>query len=266
MRILLTNDDGIGAFGLNALREALEPVADLYVVAPERERSATGHAITMHKPLHPKPVSYAGSGTHGWRINGTPADCAKLGVEALLPEPPDLLLSGLNHGSNLGRDVFYSGTVSAAMEGMFLGIPSIALSVAGPGEASFLWAAAFVRWWLTGPAFAPPGPGVFYNVNFPDWARGVPSRLSTVRLGQRQYSNDFHRRLDPRGQEYFWLAGSPLDVTDEPDTDVGALAAGHITLTPLRMDVTAHDLLAKGPQFDVPAGILEEPGQAKPGR
>lgn len=241
--ILLTNDDGISALGIQALREILEPIATVYVVAPERERSATGHAITMHKPLHAKEIEY-GPNCRGWRVNGTPADCAKLGIEALLPRKPDLLLSGINHGANLGRDIFYSGTVSAAMEGVFLGVPSIALSLDQGRPTDIPWVAQFVRWWITCSAFVMPPMGILYNVNFPSLRTGLPpSAMVQVRLGHREYSNDFHRRLDPRGQEYFWLAGKPKDDIEDPDTDVGAIARGKVTMTPLNLDVTAHHLL-----------------------
>jgi len=130
MKILISNDDGIRAAGLNALRESLQDQHQLYVVAPDRERSATGHKITLDRPLRVKEWTYPGSDTIGWEVDGTPADCVKLGLEALLPEPPDLVISGINFGPNLGTDVLYSGTVSAAVEGMINDIPSIAISLA----------------------------------------------------------------------------------------------------------------------------------------
>jgi 5'-nucleotidase len=166
-RILVTNDDGINAAGLNILAHTLSEVAEVYVVAPELERSAMGHAITMHKPLHATSV-VTDSSVQAWRINGTPADCAKLGVEALLPEHPDLVLSGINHGSNLGRDIYYSGTVSAAMEGMFLGVPSLALSYEGDDIAGLEWTAQFVRRWICSSQFVLPPTGLLYNINFPN--------------------------------------------------------------------------------------------------
>jgi 5'-nucleotidase len=237
MRILLTNDDGIEAFGLQCLRQVLGSNHDLYIVAPEKEQSAMSHAITMHKPLHAHAVPYPDA--KGWSVNGTPSDCAKLGIEALLPHRPQLLLSGINQGSNLGRDVFYSGTVSAATEGMFLEVPSIAVSYAGRDEAGLTWAAEFVAWWLTDKSFVPPLAGTFYNVNIPNIKEGLPTTMVRVPLGRREYNNDFHRRVDPRGNEYYWLAGNPWDDTADPNTDVGALAGGLITLTVLDMEVTS---------------------------
>lgn len=237
MRILLTNDDGIHAAGIGALRRALQNAHDVLVVAPEKEQSAMSHAITMHKPLHARNIDY--DRATGWSVNGTPADCAKLALEALLEEPPDLLLSGINHGANLGRDVFYSGTVSAAMEGMFLGVPSVALSYNGNDAAGLKWAAEFVAWWIESEHFVRPPHGILYNVNFPNLATGVPSTMVRVPLGKREYNNDFHRRMDPRGKEYYWLAGKPFDDIRDPHTDVGALSGGLITLTALDMDVVA---------------------------
>lgn len=253
-RILVTNDDGIGAVGLNRLARAVSAVAEVFVVAPELERSAMGHAITMHKPLHAATVEMEGV-QHAWRINGTPADCAKLGVEALMPHRPDLVLSGINHGSNLGRDIYYSGTVSAAMEGMFLGVPSLALSYEGDDSGGLEWAAAFVRWWIAGPFFTCPPQGVLYNVNFPQIAKGQPAHLAWVRLGRREYSNDFQRRVDPRGREYYWMAGRAQDVVDEPDTDVGAVASGSIAVTPLQLDATANQLIPAHNLLEVPANF-----------
>ena len=251
MHILISNDDGIQAHGIQTLRRALEGEHTISVVAPERQQSAMGHAITMHKPLYAKSVVYSEK-SRGWRVNGTPADCVKLGVGALLDQPPDLMLSGINHGSNLGRDVFYSGTVSAAMEAMFLGIPAIALSLEDGDNNGFDWAAAFVRWWIAQPGFQLPRPGLIYNVNFPSLGRGIPARMEAVRLGGREYVNDFQRAVDPRGREYFWIAGDRVDNLDDDDTDVAQHHHGAITLTPLHMHLTDPDALAKMTSLDIP--------------
>ncbi len=250
-RILITNDDGIDAMGLALLAQTLTEDADVYVVSPELERSAMGHAITMHKPLHATPVTFLEGVQGAWRINGTPSDCAKLGIEMLLPGRPLLLLSGINHGANLGRDIYYSGTVSAAMEGMFLGIPSIALSYNGQDADGLKWAAYFTKTWIFGQHFQSPPQGILYNVNFPSSSHGTPSQMRWVRLGQREYANDFHKRVDPRGREYFWLAGRVQDITEDEGTDVGALAAGSITITPLQMDATAYHLMPKNTRIEI---------------
>lgn len=251
MHILISNDDGIQAQGIQTLRRLLEPVAEISVVAPERQRSAMGHAITMHKPLYAKSIVY-GAQSRGWRVNGTPADCVKLGVGALLPSPPDLMFSGINHGTNLGRDVFYSGTVSAAMEAMFLGVPAIALSLEDGENNGFEWVARFVRWWMTQPSFERPAPGIVYNVNFPSLARGIPTAMRAVKLGRREYVNDFQQAVDPRGRDYYWIAGDRVDNLDEDDTDVAQHHHGAITLTPLHMHLTDTEMLQRLSSFSLP--------------
>lgn len=251
MHILMSNDDGIQARGIQTLRRHLEPWADVSVVAPERQQSAMGHAITMHKPLYAKPVVY-GPHSRGWRVNGTPADCVKLGVGVLLETPPDLMLSGINHGNNLGRDVFYSGTVSAAMEAMFLGIPAIALSLEDGEAEGFEWAAEFVGWWLRSPEFRMPPPGIIYNVNFPSLSRGIPKTMRCVRLGSREYVNDFQRARDPRGREYFWIAGDRIDDLQDEGSDVAAHHQGAITLSPVHVQLTDLDELKRLHDLAVP--------------
>lgn len=252
MRIFLSNDDGIGARGIQTLRRVLETQHDITLAAPEKQQSAMGHAITMHKPLYAKEIQY-GVNSRGWRINGTPADCVKLGLGALVSEPPDLMLSGINHGSNLGQDVFYSGTVSAAMEAMFLGVPAVALSLEDGEQNGFEWVAQFVRWWIGEPGFQLPAPGVVYNINFPSLSRGLPQKMQAVRLGTREYVNDFQRAQDPRGREYFWIAGDRLDNLDDVDTDVAQHHLGAITLTPLHMHLTDMSTLAHLTSWQVPS-------------
>lgn len=254
MHILISNDDGIQSRGIQTLRRVLEMDHEISVVAPERQQSAMGHAITMHKPLYARPVVY-GPHSRGWRVNGTPADCVKLGLGALLPSLPDLMLSGINHGSNLGQDVFYSGTVSAAMEAMFLGVPAIALSLEDGSGDGFDWVASFVRWWLSQPHFVRPAAGVVYNVNFPSLSRGTPRKLQAVRLGEREYANEFQRSTDPRGHEYYWIAGSRHDNTEAEDTDVAQHHRGAITLTPLHALLTDYSTLSQLPSFSLPVAF-----------
>lgn len=238
MRILVTNDDGIDALGLQLLAQALAESHEVYVVAPDRERSATGHAITMHKPIYPKPVSLSSTALKAaWKVTGTPADCVKLGVQALLEERPDLVLAGINHGSNLGRDIFYSGTVSAALEGMFLGVASFALSAKTFDRRSLQFIAQFVRQW-TIDGLPLPSSGEFFNVNFPDIESAWPPKLVWVGLGHREYRDEFHRYQNPRGQEYYWLSGEPWDRLDDSPSDVAAIEGGMIAATPLHMDVS----------------------------
>ncbi|PSR24726.1 MAG: 5'/3'-nucleotidase SurE [Sulfobacillus benefaciens] len=257
MRILMTNDDGLYAPGLEALARVLGQSDEVYIVASSHEQSTGSHAITRHKPLRItedfKDPSWGIKRI--WKTNGTPADNVKLGVTLLLSEPPELIISGINRGSNLGRDVYYSGTISAAMEGMFLGIPSLALSldISDDGlDQDFVWCARFIQWWIHSEHFIEPPPGIFYNLNFPHGGTVPPTRLVSVPLGRREYQNTYIRRVDPQGHEYFWFVGNPLEVTNAEQSDVEALRRGFITLTPIQMDVTASEMLTTIGDFPVP--------------
>ncbi|MDD4169764.1 MAG: 5'/3'-nucleotidase SurE, partial [Desulfotomaculaceae bacterium] len=166
MRILISNDDGINAEGINVLRKSLEDDAEIFVVAPDRERSATGHMITMHRPLRVKEQVYPGTNSKGWAVDGTPSDCVKIGLEALLPEPPDLVISGINLGPNLGTDILYSGTVSAAIEGIINDIPAIAISLASYEYRDFTCAGEFIRKLVQGIGKELYG-SLLININVP---------------------------------------------------------------------------------------------------
>lgn len=237
MRILISNDDGISAQGINQLRISLQDRNQVFVAAPDRERSATGHKITMHRPLRVREFSYPDSSAVGWEVDGTPADCVKLGLEALLPEPPDLVISGINQGPNLGTDVLYSGTVSAAIEGTINEIPSIAISLASYEYRDFTFAAG-----LAGELVFRLGRELpqktLLNINVPP---GEPRGIKVTRLGHRRYVNIFDKRIDPRGRVYYWMAGEPFDLDeDDPDTDVWAVKQGYTSITPIHFDLTDH--------------------------
>lgn len=240
MRILLSNDDGIHAPGLKALRRALSQVGEVLVVAPDRERSGTGHGITVHKPLRPQKVEYS-DGTFGWAVNGTPADCVKLAVEALMSDTPDIVISGINLGANLGTDVLYSGTVSAAIEGIINGIPSVAVSLATYDNMDFKYAAAFVANMISLFVNIPKKEECnLVNINVPP---GKPKGIKVTRLGNRRYVNIFHKRTDPRGNLYYWMAGEPKDsvpknASTDADVDVEAIKNNYISITPLHFDLT----------------------------
>ncbi|ACX51744.1 stationary-phase survival protein SurE [Ammonifex degensii KC4] len=241
MRILLTNDDGIFAEGLGALRKMLEPVATLYVVAPDRERSAASHAITVHRPLRVREAGFRSPRLKGWVVDGTPADCVKLGLEVLLPERPDFLVSGINYGPNLGTDVLYSGTVSAAIEGVINGIPSVAVSLATRREPDYTWAARFVLVLLEELRKHQLPPGTLLNVNVPD---GVPRGVKVTKLGSVRYVNVVDCRTDPRGRAYYWMAGEPLELDgNDSETDVWAVREGYISVTPVQIDLTNYGFL-----------------------
>lgn len=270
MHLLLTNDDGIDADGLRLLTEAVGAGARVTVVAPASERSASGHSITLTRPLYAEPRTVAGA-ERAWAVDGTPADCVKLAIDVLMAEKPDLVISGINHGSNLGRDVFYSGTVSAAIEASFLGHSAMAISQGRATPAGLRFAAAFVAWWLE-HGFVPPPPGVVYNVNLPPYRGRPPRRVVPAPLGRRIYRNEFQSEEEEGGRVVWWLGGQPVDHGEAPDSDVAVVSAGHIALTPLRFEVTAFDQLGHLREVEVPgmpsAGsdiLADEGGGPHPG-
>lgn len=241
MHLLVSNDDGYDAPGIGALADALEPLGTVWVVAPESERSAQSHALTMHKPLRARP-----RGERRFALSGTPADCVYWAIHHAMPEPPALVLSGINNGSNLGNDVFYSGTVAAAMEGCFQGRPAIAISLHRPDDRPERhWeTAADVAVRIVRRLTAEPLPArVVLNVNVPN----VPLRelrgLKATILGERRYAPLVTTRTDPRGREYFWIGGAHVEFVEAPDADGPAIEAGWATITPIRPDLTHHAFL-----------------------
>ncbi|HWI54088.1 MAG TPA: 5'/3'-nucleotidase SurE [Desulfobacteria bacterium] len=239
MRILISNDDGINAPGINALRIALEDLGEVYVVAPDRPRSATGLGITIHKPLRAEEVTFEGGKSKGFAVNGTPSDCVKLAIQALLPKLPDIVVSGINLGANLGTDVLYSGTVSAALEGVINGVPSVAVSLATWECPEFGYAAEFTRKLVKVVLEKGLPEETVLNVNFPlTGCEEKPKKVSITSLGKRRYENSFEKRLDPRGKSYYWMGGEVLDVNAAPGTDIAAVKSGEISITPLLFDVT----------------------------
>jgi 5'-nucleotidase len=238
MRFLLTNDDGVHAPGILALKKALSALGDVFVVAPERPRSAMGHAITLHKPLRLVKTPLADGGI-GFASNGTPADCVTLGVLEVMEERVDFVFSGINHGPNLGWDVHYSGTVSAAFEAVMIGYPAAALSVASfdsevHWEAAGCCAARIARWLLDHPT----GPHTLLNINFPNRPRNDVAGFAITRQGPRQYLDRIEKRTDPAGRDYYWLGGTLADQDAPVGTDVRAIADNQVSITPLKLDLT----------------------------
>jgi 5'-nucleotidase len=234
--ILLANDDGFRAAGLNALRAALLPEADVIVCAPDSEQSASSHSLSLHRPLR---LSQHGEGV--FSIDGTPADCVYTAFYAgtrILPRRPDLVLSGLNHGANLGDDVFYSGTVAAAREGALRGVPALALS-AGLEADRTLAAAEAARIALALWRSQPTRP-LLLNVNIP---AGRHWQCRVTRLGGRFYTDEVEFRTDPRGREYLWLGGPGVEHRPVVGSDTEAYDAGVIGLTPLVLDLWARDAI-----------------------
>lgn len=243
IRILLTNDDGFHADGLQTLYSILKDKAQVCIVAPDRERSATGHAITMHQPLR---VINRDEELQHWMVDGTPADCVKLAVEYLLQEkPPELIISGINRGPNLGNDVLYSGTVSAAIEGFFCEIPSIAVSLAGYGKMDFMPAACFITAKIE--QLSALAQNKVLNLNFPVSTTGSYRGAKYTTLGKRIYRNVFEARQDLRGQTYFWLGGDLVEFEQEADSDIKAIDEGYISITPLNPDLTDYQYFHSRP-------------------
>ena len=228
--ILVTNDDGVHAVGLGALAEALTSLGEVYVVAPDREQSAVGHALTLHRPLRVDRL-----GERRFAVNGTPSDCVNLGVLGLLPEPPVLVVSGINHGSNLGDDVTYSGTVSAAMEGTLLGIPSVAVSQV-EGEPGGFHGAGRVASLVAARVLVEGLPAkTLLNLNVPS---GDIRGIRVTRLGHRVYREKVVQEMDPRGRPYYWIGAGPPEWREDEDSDISAVHAGLVSVTPLHLDLT----------------------------
>jgi 5'-nucleotidase len=236
-RILLTNDDGVAAPGLLALKQALGTVARVDVVAPERNWSAAGHTRTMHKPLRVRRVALA-DGSEALATNGTPSDCVALALLGLLEREPDLVVSGINAGANVGSDITYSGTVAAAMEAVIAGIPAIAVSVDALEITHLTVAAAFVARLALLVLHQATDEPLLLNVNVPDLPRTELRGVQITRLGHRIYRDALVERSDPRGRTYYWIGGEPPLGVPEEGTDIGALEAGHISITPIVMDLT----------------------------
>ncbi|MFH1842215.1 MAG: 5'/3'-nucleotidase SurE [bacterium] len=241
--ILLTNDDGINAHGLRVLEEALRdrPEYRLTVVAPAEQQSASSHSLTLTVPIR---LLKKGEGRYA--VTGTPTDAVLVAVEKLLvDDPPDFVLSGINHGPNLGEDVIYSGTVAAAMEGTILGIPSVALSLAAWHPQDYSGAAAFVRHELPRILAFPLSAGSLININIPDGPPAAIKGTRVVQLGKRVYHDVITEQIDPRGRPYLWIAGNGPTWNDDPHSDHAAIEAGYVALTPLTFDLTHHDLVQR---------------------
>jgi len=244
MHILLTNDDGIYAPGLKALRKELMKLGEVVVVAPATEQSAAGHSITLLIPLLVQEVQDDDKNFLGWAVEGRPADCVKLALMELLPWSPDLVVSGLNAGSNAGINVLYSGTVAAAIEGAFYRRTSIAVSLEyTKPKLDFPPAAVLARQVIEQVMAHDPPEGSLFNVNIPSLDKGPIKGIRTMPQAINPYLEEFDRRIDPRGRVYFWTTPSLRTQEPHPDSDVYALAEGYITVTPLHFDLTHRGLL-----------------------
>ncbi|MBW2064762.1 MAG: 5'/3'-nucleotidase SurE [Deltaproteobacteria bacterium] len=244
MRILLTNDDGIHAPGLWALYQELKDDFQVHIVAPETEMSAVGHAITLSLPLRVREISKNGA-FYGYGVSGTPADCVKIAVQEILEEPPEVVLSGINLGANVGVNVLYSGTVSAATEGAFFGIRSAAISLNTRRDPDFTFAAGFSREIIRFMLRQGLRQGTALNVNIPAVSPSRIRGVSITRQGLGRFRERFERRVDPRGNIYYWLIGEIPSGDEDMDADTKALRMNMITITPITYDLTCREELER---------------------
>ena len=240
MKILVSNDDGYLATGINVLATALEQVADIVVFAPDRNRSAASNSLTLSTPLRVKQV-----GDNRYSVNGTPSDCVHLALTGYLDYEPDLVVSGINHGANLGDDVIYSGTVAAAMEGRFLGLPTIAVSLVGHQLTHFDTAARVVAGMVQKLASSELSADIILNVNVPDRPFDELTGITAARLGFRHKSEPVVRSKDPHGRTIFWVGPAGKGQDAGAGTDFPAIESGAVSVTPLKVDLTRHDALPR---------------------
>jgi 5'-nucleotidase len=237
LKILVTNDDGIDSLGIYALTKALSEIAEVTVVAPKREQSAAGHSITMQVPL--RVTKYMNNGSFfGYAVDGTPADCVKMGIRNIMKTPPDLVVSGINHGSNTAINIIYSGTVSAAREAAIMDVPSIAISLTHPLPKNFEFAgkvAKFVSQQLIKRSIPK---GTLLNVNVPDVPESEIKGILLTKQGKSKWDDEYEERTDPHGRKYYWLTGLLVESDDSLETDQFAIKNNYVSVTPIHFDLT----------------------------
>lgn len=242
MKILISNDDGIHADGIAALSKALCKEHDVYIVAPDRERSAAGHSLTLHTPLRVEEIEPRYGSKRSWTTNGTPGDCVKIAINAILEpeEKPDIVITGINHGPNLGTDILYSGTVSCAMEGAVMGYPSLAVSLCSMGynANSFDYTAKFVAKFLPKIKEIKFPKRTILNINVPGVEEEDINGVAITALGTRMFTDEYEKRIDPRGKAYYWLAGELIKESKNDKTDINAIRWNKISITPITFDMT----------------------------
>ncbi len=243
--ILISNDDGIEAAGIKELANVLAPIGDCIVVAPNEDQSGSSHAITVRQPV--RALVYPFECEHGalkaYSVRGTPVDCVKLAIDQLLPRRPDIVVSGINHGPNAAINTIYSGTVSAALEGAILGINAIAFSVGEWNGGDYPIPRSYIQRIVQTIADHPLPVGVLLNVNIPNAPEQDIKGIKVTRQAESRWQESFVARKDPTNQPYYWIAGEFVNLDEGTDTDLSALAEGWISITPLRPDLTAHDLI-----------------------
>ena len=247
MKILISNDDGIAANGIRALTSALSAEHEVYVVAPDRERSAAGHSLTLHTPLRVEELESISGAKKTWVTTGTPGDCVKIGINAILSkeERPDIVISGINHGPNLGADILYSGTVSCAMEGAMMGIPSIAVSLASMNYdyEDFQYTGTFIKAMLKRlKGFKFPAKTIL-NVNVPALDMDDIAGIAITEMGRKLFSDTYEKRIDPRGKVYYWMAGELIKHCENDASDINAMRWNKVSVTPITFEMTLKSVM-----------------------
>jgi 5'-nucleotidase len=239
IRILISNDDGINSEGLHVLADSLRTLGEVLVVAPDREQSAASHALSLHHPLRIDEIS-----ENIYSVDGTPADCINVAVNGLFKEnKPNIIVSGINKGENLGDDITYSGTVSAAMEGTLLGIPSIAISLASKKDFFFDTASYYAHWVAKYVITNPLPLGTLLNVNVPNLPKDSVKGIKVTKQGKRVYGEPIVEKIDPRGRKYYWIGGNDLGFLSIEDSDLVAVSQGFVSVTPIKLDLTDYEFL-----------------------
>jgi 5'-nucleotidase len=240
LKILVTNDDGIEAPGIAVLAESLREIGEVTIVAPLKEQSAVGHAITMQLPL--RVIDYKKNGSFfGYAVSGTPADCVKIGIRNILKTPPDLVVSGINHGSNTAINIIYSGTVSAAREAAIMDIPSMAISVTNHEATDFKFAGKITRLLAQQLAGKDLPLGTLLNVNVPDVPEAKVAGIKLTRQGKSKWDDVYEQRVDPYGKNYYWLTGSLMEVDTAMETDQAAIRKNYVSVSPIHFDLTDYE-------------------------
>lgn len=255
VRILVTNDDGVMSPGLQALAERLQDLGQVWVVAPDRERTAVAHGVTLHKPLRIHEV-----GKRRATVNGTPVDCVNLALAKIMPHPPTVVVSGINKGVNLGDDVMYSGTVSAAREGAILGVPSIAVSQEGEERFRFEVGALYAKRVVSLVVSRGLPPETILNVNIPDCPLHSIKGVKITCLSRRRFENPIIEKIDPRGRKYYWIAGRRVSWSRQENADHEAVERRMVSITPIHLDTTHYGVLDR---FHAWEGFIES-GRTEP--
>lgn len=244
MKILVSNDDGIDSLGISVLVKSLKEIADITVVAPQNEQSAVGHAITMKIPL--RVTSYFKNGDFfGYAVDGTPADCVKMGIRNIMKEPPDLVISGINYGSNTAINIIYSGTVSAAREAAIMDVPAMAISITNHAAKEFNYAAKLAKMLTLKMTNNKLPLGTLLNVNVPDVPEEKIAGIVLTKQGKSKWDDVYEQRQDPYGRNYYWLTGNLLEVDTDDDIDQVAIRKNFVSITPIHFDLTDYESFEK---------------------